>query len=184
MRHTISVLVENRFGVLARVASLFSGRGYNIDSLCVAETLDPTASRITLVTHGSDNVIEQIMKQLNRLIDVVKVTDLTGTPHVERELVLVKVHAEGERRNEVMRIVDVFRGKVVDVTTRSLTIELTGDEEKIEAFLALLRPLGIRDVARSGRVAMAREPIKKPVAEGERPPEAAGPPEDESVLPA
>lgn len=156
MRHTISVLVENEFGVLARVAGLFSGRGFNIESLSVAETLDPTVSRITLVTHGDDQVLEQITKQLNKLISVIKVTDFTGTEHVERELVLVKVSTDGRNRGELMNIVDIFRGKVVDVAHRSYIVEATGSEEKINALLRLLQPLGIREIARTGKVAMYR----------------------------
>jgi acetolactate synthase-1/3 small subunit len=156
MRHTISVLVENEFGVLARVAGLFSGRGFNIESLTVAETLDPTMSRITLVTRGDDQVIEQITKQLNKLISVVKVIDFTQTNHVERELALVKVTADEKTRAEVMHIVDIFRGKVIDVSPRSYLIEVTGDEDKITALLELLRPLGIREIARTGKVAMHR----------------------------
>ena len=156
MRHTISVLVENEFGVLARVAGLFSGRGFNIESLTVAETLDPTMSRITLVTRGDDQVIEQITKQLNKLISVVKVIDFTQTNHVERELALVKVTADEKTRAEVMHIVDIFRGKVIDVSPRSYLIEVTGDEDKITALLELLRPLGIKEIARTGKVAMHR----------------------------
>jgi acetolactate synthase-1/3 small subunit len=156
MRHTISVLVENEFGVLARVAGLFSGRGFNIESLTVAETLDPTMSRITLVTRGDDRVIEQITKQLNKLISVVNVIDFTQTNHVERELALVKVTADEKTRAEVMHIVDIFRGKVIDVSPRSYLIEVTGDEDKITAILDLLRPLGIKEIARTGKVAMHR----------------------------
>ncbi|MBI4208722.1 MAG: acetolactate synthase small subunit [Deltaproteobacteria bacterium] len=156
MRHTISVLVENQFGVLARISGLFSGRGYNIDSLTVAETLDPTTSRMTIVTRGEDPVIEQIIKQLNRLIDVIKVVDLTGVDHVEREIVLVKVVAQGEKREEVLRIVDIFRGKIIDVSPEGFVIELTGDEDKINAFVNLLKPLGVKEVARAGKVAMPR----------------------------
>jgi acetolactate synthase-1/3 small subunit len=156
MRHTISVLVENEFGVLARVAGLFSGRGFNIESLTVAETLDPTMSRITLVTRGEDRVIEQITKQLNKLISVVKVIDFTQTNHVERELALIKVTADEKTRAEVMHIVDIFRGKVIDVSPRSYLIEVTGDEDKISAILELLRPLGIQEIARTGKVAMHR----------------------------
>lgn len=156
MRHTISVLVENEFGVLARVAGLFSGRGFNIESLTVAETLDPTMSRITLVTRGDDRVIEQITKQLNKLVSVIKVIDFTQTNHVERELALVKVTANEKTRAEVMHIVDIFRGKVIDVSPRSYLIEVTGDEDKITAILDLLRPLGILEIARTGKVAMHR----------------------------
>ncbi|MCL4558329.1 MAG: acetolactate synthase small subunit, partial [Deltaproteobacteria bacterium] len=144
MRHTISLTVENKFGVLARVAGLFSGRGYNIESLSVAETLDPLISKMTIVTSGEDKIIEQIIKQLNKLINTIKVTDLTVTDHVEREMVLVKVSASGESRTEVLRLVDIFRGKIVDVSPDTFVIELTGDEEKIQAVLSLLKPLGVK----------------------------------------
>jgi acetolactate synthase-1/3 small subunit len=156
MRHTISVLVENEFGVLARVAGLFSVRGFNIESLTVAETLDPSISRITLVTRGDDQVLAQITKQLNKLISVIRVIDFIETKHVERELALIKVKANEGRRAEVMNIVDIFRAKVVDVSARSYVIELTGDEDKIGAIIELLRPLGIIEIARTGKVAMHR----------------------------
>jgi acetolactate synthase I/III small subunit len=156
MRHTISVLVENEFGVLARVAGLFSGRGFNIESLTVAETLDPTMSRITLVTRGDDQILEQIEKQLNKLICVIQVTDFTESPHVEREMALIKVTADEKTRAEVMNIVDIFRGKVIDVGTRTFIVEVTGSEEKIQAILALLGPLGIKEIVRTGKVAMHR----------------------------
>ncbi len=156
MKHTISVMVENKFGVLARVAGLFSGRGYNIESLTVAETLDPTVSRMTIVTRGNDQIIEQITKQLNKLVDVIKVSDLTDSNHVEREMALVKVSAEGEKRAEVLRIVEIFRGKIVDVSPDTYVIEISGDEGKIDAVLNLLAPLGIRDIVRTGKVAMVR----------------------------
>ena len=156
MRHTINVLVENEFGVLARVAGLFSGRGFNIESLTVAETLDPTVSIMTIVTEGDEIILEQIKKQLNKLIPVIKVMDMTGKPYVERELVLVKVGAKQEHRAEILRIVDIFRAKVVDVSPKSYTIEVTGDREKIKAFLELLKPMGIKEIARTGRVAIMR----------------------------
>jgi len=156
MRHTISVLVENKFGVLARVAGLFSGRGFNIDSLAVAETLDSTVSRMTIVTRGDDKIIEQITKQLNKLVDVIKVSDFTGEDFVERELALIKVHASAENRAELLGIVDIFRCKVVDVGPRSYTLEVTGDNDKIQALLDLLQPLGVKEVVRTGRVAIAR----------------------------
>jgi acetolactate synthase-1/3 small subunit len=154
MRHIISVLVENRFGVLAKVAGLFSGRGYNIDSLCVAETEDPTISRMTIVTHGDEAVIEQIEKQLNKLIDTLKVTDLTHKDHVERELVLIKV--KSKKRSEIMEIVDIFRARIIDVGKDVLTIEITGDENKISALIDLLRPFEITELIRTGKVAIAR----------------------------
>ena len=156
MRHTIQVLVENEFGVLARVAGLFSGRGYNIESLSVGETLDPTVSSMTIVTRGDAQVIEQITKQLNKLVSVIKVMDLTGTDDVEREMILVKVNATKETRSEILRIADIFRGKVVDINPRSYVIEVTGDERKIRAFVELLKPMGIRELIRTGRVAVMR----------------------------
>ena len=157
MRHTISILVDNEPGVLARIAGLFSARGFNIESLCVAETLDPTMSRITLVTSGEDWIIEQIIKRFNNMINVIKVQDLTEITHVEREMLLVRVEATQETRAEILRMADIFRAKVVDVGPKSYALELTGDKEKIEAFLELLKPLGIKEIARTGAVAMARE---------------------------
>lgn len=157
-KHTISVLVENESGVLTRVAGLFSGRGYNIESLCVAETLDPTVSKMTIVTSGSDAIIEQIVKQLNKLVCVIKVVDLTETRYVDRELALIKVNAEEKHRAEILRIVDIFRGKIVDVSPKAFIIEVTGDSEKIEALLGLLKPMGIKDIARTGKIALARGP--------------------------
>jgi acetolactate synthase-1/3 small subunit len=156
MRHTISVLVENEFGVLSRVAGLFSGRGFNIESLTVAETLEPTVSRITLVTRGDDQVLGQITKQLNKLVSVIKVLDFTETRHVERELALVKVSADEKNRAELMHIVDIFRCKVIDVSPQSYLIEVTGDNDKISALIELLLPLGIKEIARTGKVAMHR----------------------------
>jgi acetolactate synthase-1/3 small subunit len=156
MRHVISIWVENEFGVLSRVAGLFSARGFNIETLCVAETTDPTISRIILVTIGNDAVIEQIIKQLRKLIPVIKVVDLSEEPHVERELLLVKVNATQEARSEVIRITEIFRGKIVDVSPDTFIVEITGDNEKIQAFLELMKPLGIKDIARSGTVAMSR----------------------------
>ena len=156
MRHVITLLVENEFGVLARIAGLFSGRGFNIESLCVAETLDSTVSTMTLVTRGDDQIIEQVLKQLNKLIPVIKVVDLSERDFVEREMVLVKVNATAETREEVLRVVEIFRGKVVDVGTKTYTIEVTGDENKIKAILSLFKPLGIKELVRTGRVAMVR----------------------------
>ena len=170
-KHTISVLVENKFGVLSRVAGLFSARGYNIESLSVGETLDESVSRMTIVVRGDEFVIEQVTKQLHKLIDVIKVSDLTDDSHVERELVLVRVNAEPQLRAEILRTADIFRAKVIDVTPTSFTLEATGDEAKLEAFLELLRPMGIQEVVRTGKVAIARgpktrtrrsEPPKKP----------------------
>lgn len=157
-KHTIAVLVENRFGVLSRVAGLFSARGYNIESLSVGETLDPTVSRMTLVVRGDEFVIEQCIKQLHKLIDVIKVTDLTEENHVEREMMLVKVNAEPAYRAEILRIADIFRAKVVDVTPLTYTLEATGDESKVTAIVELLRPFGIQEVVRTGKVAIARGP--------------------------
>ena len=156
MRHVITLLVENEFGVLARIAGLFSGRGFNIESLCVAETLDPTVSTMTLVTRGDDQIIEQVLKQLNKLIPVIKVVDLFEKDFVEREMILVKVNASPETREEVLRVVEIFRGKVVDVGGKTYTLEVTGDENKIKAILSLLKPLGIKELVRTGRVAMIR----------------------------
>jgi len=156
-KHTISILVDNEPGVLARVSGLFSGRGFNIESLCVAETLDPLVSRITLVTRGDDAIAEQIKKQLNKLINVIKLSDLTGTGHVEREMALIKVNARGNHRAEVLRIVDIFRCKVVDVSPAHFTVEATGTDEKLEAILSLLKPMGIKEIARTGAIALPRE---------------------------
>ncbi|SJZ77256.1 acetolactate synthase, small subunit [Trichlorobacter thiogenes] len=156
MQHTISVVVENEFGVLARVAGLFSGRGFNIDSLSVAPTSDESLSRITIVTRGDDAVLEQITKQLNKLVDVIKVLDFSEDNAIERELALIKVAAEDESRAEVLRIVDIFRAKIIDVTPKSYTIEATGAPAKINAILDLLRPLGLKELVRTGSVAIGR----------------------------
>jgi acetolactate synthase-1/3 small subunit len=158
MKHTISVLVENEFGVLARVAGLFSGRGFNIESLSVAPTLDPSISRMTIVTSGEDQILEQITKQLNKLIDTIKVIDFTGQDYVEREMAMIKVTAEENSRAEVLRIADIFRAKVVDVTPRSYTIEITGAPGKIDALVELLRPMGIKELVRSGPIVLGRGP--------------------------
>jgi acetolactate synthase-1/3 small subunit len=157
-KHTIAVQVENKFGVLSRVAGLFSARGYNIESLSVGETLDPSVSRMTLVVRGDEFVIEQVMKQLHKLIDVIKVTALTDESHVERELVLIRVNAEPQNRAEILRVADIFRARVVDVTPNSFVFEATGDEGKLEAFIELLRPMGIQELVRTGKVAIARGP--------------------------
>jgi acetolactate synthase-1/3 small subunit len=156
MQHTISVVVENEFGVLARVSGLFSGRGFNIDSLSVAPTNDETLSRITISTRGDDAVLEQISKQLNKLVDVIKVIDFSDGSAIEREMSLIKVAAEDENRAEVLRIVDIFRAKIVDVTPKSYTIEATGAPVKINAILDLLRPLGLKELVRTGVVAIGR----------------------------
>jgi acetolactate synthase-1/3 small subunit len=156
MHHTISVLVVNQSGVLSRISGLFSGRGFNIESLNVAETNDSGISRMTIVTRGDDKKIEQVTKQLNKLIDVIKVIDLTEEHFVDRELILVKMNAEARVREEILRIVDIFRAKVIDVNTDSYTVEITGDEGKTKGFLDLLKPLGIKEVVRSGRIAISR----------------------------
>jgi acetolactate synthase I/III small subunit len=158
MRHTISVLVENEFGVLSRVSGLFSGRGFNIESLSVATTLDPTISRMTIVTSGDDRILEQINKQLNKLIDTIKIIDFTGEDFIEREMALIKVTAEDTTRAEVLRICDIFRGKVVDVTPKCYTVEVTGSPVKVNAIIDLLRPLGIKELVRSGPVVLGRGP--------------------------
>ncbi len=159
MRHTISVIVENKPGVLSRVAGLFSGRGFNIESLSVNQTLDPTVSQMTIVTRGDDKILEQVNKQLNKLIDVIKVVDYyrSNTAHIDRELALIKVPVDDRRRSEILSIVDIFRGKVVDVSRTHYTIEVTGDEEKISAIIDLFTPIGIKEVVRSGKVTLSRE---------------------------
>jgi len=156
MQHTITALVENRPGVLARVAGLFARRGYNIESLAVSITDDPTVSRMTIVVSGDEQTLEQINKQLNKLIDVIKVVDYTGTPVVDRELALIKVTAEPERRTEIMQIVDIFRAKIIDVSERTFTVEVTGSSEKIDAMERLFQPFGIVEMVRTGRIVMAR----------------------------
>jgi acetolactate synthase I/III small subunit len=156
VRHIVSVLVENEFGVLSRVAGLFSGRGFNIESLCVAESLDPSMSTMTIVTSGDDLIIEQVLKQLNKLINVIKVVDFRDVDYVSREMILVKVNADEKTREEILRMVEIFRGRIIDVSPKTYTIMITGDEEKLTAFLALLRPLGIKELVRTGPIAMAR----------------------------
>ena len=156
MKHVISALVNNQVGVLAHVASLFSARGYNIESLNVGETEDPAASRMTIVAAGDDAVIEQVVKQLRKLVSVIKVQDFSGRAFVERDLMLIKVVTPPGRRGEIIELVDVFRGKVVDISAKDLTVELSGPEAKIDAFISLCRPYGIREVVRSGRIAMLR----------------------------
>jgi len=151
------MLVDNQPGVLSRVAGLFSGRGFNIDSLCVSETTDPLISRITLVAVGDMGILEQIKKQLNKLVNVVKVMDFTEADFVQRETALVKVRAKPENRAEILRMADIFRSTVVDVGTEYYTLEVTGDDGKISAFLKLLKPMGVKEIARTGPVALARE---------------------------
>ena len=156
MRHIISILMENEAGALSRVAGLFSARGYNIESLTVAPTEDPSLSRMTLVTRGTDEIIEQITKQLNKLIDVVKLMDMTEGPHIEREMMLVKVRAAGDRRTELKRLADIFRGRIIDVTDVTYTVELTGTGDKLDAFLQALEAGDIAEVVRSGVSGIAR----------------------------
>ncbi len=160
MKHTLAVLVENKSGVLSRVASLFSRRGYNIDSLAVGVTEDPDISRITIVVHGDDHVLEQVTKQLNMLIDVIKVSDIGSDDAVERELALIKVSADVDTRSEIMQIANIFRARIVDVAPKSMTVEVTGDENKIQAIEKLLRQFGIKEMVRTGKIAMVRGPKK------------------------
>ena len=161
MRRTISVMVENKFGVLARISTLFAARGFNIDSLAVGETEDPSVSRMTIVVSGNDNVLEQVEKQLNKLIDVIKVTSFTIEPHLERDLALIKIKADKATRSEIFQIVDIFRAKIVDVGGDSLIVEVTGDESKIAALENLLKPFGIKEMVRTGIIAMGRGNKKK-----------------------
>ena len=156
MKHTISVLLQNRPGVLSRVTGLFSGRGFNIESLSVAQTMEDEISCLTLVTRGDDAIIEQITKQLHKLIDIIKVTDISETDYVEREMALIRVKAEATTRAEVLRIADIFRARVVDVSQKSYSIEVTGSQGKIEAVTELLKPIGIQEIVRTGSIAMTR----------------------------
>jgi acetolactate synthase-1/3 small subunit len=156
VKHIISALVQNEAGVLAHISGLFAGRGFNIDSLTVGETEDPAVSRMTIVAEGDEQILEQIVKQLRKVITVLKVMDFSGKRHVERDLALIKVNAPSGRRGEVIELVTLFRGRVVDVAPDELILELSGPEEKIEAFIALVRPYGIKEVSRTGRVAMLR----------------------------
>ena len=157
MRHIIAILLENEAGALSRVAGLFSARGYNIESLTVAPTEDPSLSRMTIVTRGSEEIIEQIIKQLNKLVDVVRLLDLTEGSHIERELMLIKTRAAtGEQREEIKRLVDIFRGRIIDVTDTSYTIELTGNEEKLSAFIEALGESAILETVRTGVSGISR----------------------------
>lgn len=156
MKHTLSVLVENQPGVLTRVAGLFSRRGYNIDSLAVGQTENPAISRMTIVVDGDDRIIEQVTKQLHKLINVLKISDITAEEHVDRELILIKVNADASARGEIMQIVDIFRARIVDIGRKSLIIEATGDQNKINAIEASLRPFGIMEVVRTGKIAIVR----------------------------
>jgi acetolactate synthase-1/3 small subunit len=157
MRHTISVLVENKFGVLTRIAGLFSGRGYNIDTLNVAPTQDAKFSRMSIVTRGDESTLEQIIKQLKKLVNVIEVQDFAEGEYVDRELVLVKVNVDSKSRAEVMQITDIFRAKIVDVQPKSLTVEITGNESKVEKFIALMNAFGIQELTRTGKAAMPRK---------------------------
>ncbi len=156
-RHTISILVENNLGAFVRIAGLFAAKGYNIDSISVGPTEDESVSRMIIVTRGHDQIIEQIIKQLNKLIDTVKVIDLTFDSFVDRELVLLKVNATPENRSEIMQISDIFRAKVVDISPRTLTLEATGSQQKVDAIIKMLKPFTIKELARTGRVALKRE---------------------------
>lgn len=156
MKHIVSVLVENKPGVLARIATLFAARGFNIDSLTVGETEDPTLSRMTIVVRGDEKILEQVEKQLNKLIDVIKVWEYSQVEHIERDLALIKVNANKSNRSEILQIVDIFRADIVDVSHESLVIQVTGDEEKIQALVNMLKPYGIKETVRTGIVAMAR----------------------------
>jgi len=155
-RHVLSVLVENQSGVLSRVSGLFSRRGYNIDSLSVGETEDPKVSRMTIVVRGDDYILEQIKKQLNKLIDVIKIIELKNDQSIFRELAMIKVKAEGSSRASIIEIVGIFRAKIVDVANETLTVEMTGDEGKIEAFINLMKPYGIKEIVRTGLTALER----------------------------
>ena len=157
MRHIISILLENEAGALSRVSGLFSARGYNIESLTVAPTEDASLSRMTIVTTGDEATLEQIVKQLNKLPDVIKVQDFQEGEYVDRELVLLKVNADNKTRSEIMQICDIFRTKIVDVAHKTLTIEITGNESKVTKFLELMEPFGVRDITRTGKVAMPRK---------------------------
>ena len=156
MRHTVSALVENKSGVLARIATLFAARGFNIDSLTVGETEDPGVSRMTIVVNGDARILEQVEKQLNKLIDIIKVSEYSHVNHIERDLALIKIKADRTNRSEILQIVDIFRAKILDVSPESVIIEITGDEEKIQALLAMIKPFGIKEMVRTGIIAMAR----------------------------
>ena len=157
-KHIFTMLVDNQPGVLSRIVGLFSGRGFNIDSLCVAETMDAEVSRVTIVTKADDQILEQIEKQLNKLINIIKVRDLSGSQAVHREMALICVRATNSQRAEILRIVEIFRGKVVDAGLGHYTIEVTGDPGKMKAILNLLKPIGIKKIARTGAIALFREP--------------------------
>lgn len=162
--HVISILVENQAGVLSRISGMFSARGYNIDSLAVGETLDPSVSRITITAHGDEQIIEQIIKQLRKLIDVIRVVNLSEKSYIDRELVLIKIKADKKSRGEIIQIAEIFRGRVIDVAQGSLAIEIVGDQDKIEAIISMFQPFGVLEIARTGRIAMFRgeETLKLP----------------------
>ena len=168
-RHTISMVVENRFGVLARISGLFSGRGFNIDSIAVGEAAEPGTARMTIVTQGDEMIIEQIIKQLNRLVDVIRVVDLTGENFITRELALIKVNASQATRQELVQIADIFKAKIVDINQKTIMLEATGNEDKIDAIITMVRPFGVREIARTGRVALARESTSKDTPSPEAP---------------
>jgi acetolactate synthase-1/3 small subunit len=155
-RHTISALVYNKPGVLARISTLFAARGYNIDSLAVGETENPEISRMTIVVRGDEKILEQVEKQLNKLIDVIKVYEFSKVDHIERDLILVKVNATNKTRAEIIEIAEIFRAKIVDVSHQNLVLEVTGDEDKINAIINLLKPYGIKELVRTGVIAIAR----------------------------
>ncbi len=156
-KHTISVLLENKFGALNRVAGMFSAKGYNLESITVGPTEDATVSRMTLVTKGDDAIIEQIIKQLNKLIDTLKVVDLTYESFMERELALIKVGTTAENRSEIMQIAEIFQGKIIDISQKTMTVEATGSGQKVDAIIKMLKPFHIKEIARTGRVALKRE---------------------------
>ncbi len=156
MRHTLSVLVENKFGVLTRIAGMFSGRGFNIDTLNVAPTLDPEKSRMTIVVRGDDTVLEQVIKQLNKLVNVLTIDDFRDDDAIDRELLLLRVNADAGSRAEIMQICNIFRARIIDVQHKNVAIEITGDESKLEKFLFLMEPFGVTDLTRTGKIALAR----------------------------
>ena len=156
MRHVLSALVQNQPGVLAHISGMLASRGFNIDSLAVGETEKPDLSRVTFVVHGDDAMLEQVRKQLDKIITVVKVQDISSESYVERDLMLIKVHADAAKRNEIVLLVEMFRGRVVDISSENLMIEISGQEQKIEAFIQLMRPYGILELARTGRIALVR----------------------------
>ncbi len=158
MKHIISALVQNEPGVLAHISTLFAGRGFNIDSLAVGETEDPAVSRMTVAVQGDEQILEQVVKQLRKLITVLKVQDFSGRDFVERDLMLIKVNAPSGRRSEIIELVTLFRGRVVDVSASEVMVELSGPEKKLEAFISLVRPFGIKELCRTGRIALARGP--------------------------